>query len=95
MTASKLLMIISIAFPADGFYQYKIKKIISPHVIDLSFTITGANQKMKTYFVVKALFCCINIDYMTNFVKKCFVFLFFFSFAYKKRKEKYTLNDLV
>ena len=34
MTANKLLMIISIAFLADGFYQYKIKKIIRPHVIE-------------------------------------------------------------
>ena len=90
MTANKLLMIISIAFLADGFYQYKIKKIILPHVIDLSFIITRANQKMKTYFVVKALFCCIDLDYMTNFVKKCFVFLSIFFLLHIKKEKKNT-----
>ena len=56
-------------------------------VVYLSF-ITCTHQK------IKALFCCINFDYMTSFVKKCFVF-HFFSFEYKKRKAKYTLNSIV
>ena len=42
---------------------------IRPRVLDLSFIVTRAHQK------IKALFCRINFDYTTNFVKKYFVFL--------------------
>ena len=65
--------------------------MLRPYVVDFSFIVTHAHQK------IKALFCCINFDYITNFVKKCFVFLsiFFFYFECKKRKQKYTLNSII
>ena len=36
---------------------------------------------------IKALFCCINFDCTTNFVKKYSAFLSIFSFEYKKEKK--------
>ena len=46
-----------------------LHKNISPRVVDLSFIVTRAHQQ------IKALFCRLNFNYATNFVKKCFVFL--------------------
>ena len=37
---------------------------------------------------MKALFCRINFDYTTNFVKNVLFFFMFFSFEYKKKEEK-------
>ena len=44
--------------------------IVRPRLVDLLFIVTCAHQK------IKALFCCINFDYTTNFVKKMFYFSF-------------------
>ena len=66
----------------SGFHFFR------SHAVDLSFTVSCMHQKIKT------LFCCINVDFTTKFVKKCFSF-YFFSFEYKERKEKFTLNLIV
>ena len=64
---------------------------LRPHVVDLSFIVThqsSAHQK------IKALLCHINFDYMTNFVKKCFVFIsIFFLHSIKKDKKIHTELD--
>ena len=63
---------------------------LSPRVVDLLFIVTSAASK------IKALFCRINFDYATNFVKNVlFLLSFFFSFEHKKREKKYTLNLIV
>ena len=46
------------------------KDIVRPRVVDLLFIVTRAHQK------IKALFCRINFDYATNFVKKKIYFSF-------------------
>ena len=66
----------------SGFHFFR------SHAVDHSFTVSCMHQKVKT------LFCCINVDFTTKFVKKCFSF-YFFSFEYKERKEKFTLNLIV
>ena len=60
---------------------------LSPRVVDLLFIVTSAASK------IKALFCRINFDYATNFVKNVLFLLFFFSFEHKKRKEIHTKLD--
>ena len=41
------------------------------------------------------LFCCINFVYMTNFVKKMFVFVSIFFLLSIKKEKKYALNLIV
>ena len=61
--------------------------MVRPHVVDLSFIVTCAHQK------IKALFCHINFDYAKN-VKKWFVFLStFFLLNIKKKRKIYTKLD--
>ena len=80
--------ILSVSGFAWNWICVDLWEILRPRVVYLSFIVTRTHQK------IKALFCCINFDYTTSFVKKCFVFQFF-SFEYKKRKAKYTLNSIV
>ena len=55
---------------------------IRPRVVDLLFIVDCMHQK------INALFCCINFDYMTKSVKKCFIFLsIFFLLSIKKEKK--------
>ena len=55
---------------------------IRPRVVDLLFIVTSAHQK------IKALFCHINFDYATNFVKKCcFFFSILLLLTIKKEKK--------
>ena len=62
--------------------------MVRPHVVDLSFIVTCAHQK------IKALFCRINFDYVKNAVKKCFVFVStFFLLSIKKKRKIYTKLD--
>ena len=56
------------------FLKIPVQLLFRAHVVDLFFIVTHVHQK------IKALFCCINFDYTTNFVKKCFVFLSIFIF---------------
>ena len=59
-------------------------KSFRPRVVDLSFIVTRAHQK------IKALFCRINFDYATNFVEKCFVFLSILLLLSIKKEKKNT-----
>ena len=57
---------------------------IRPCVVDLSFIVTSTHQK------IKALFCHINFDYATDFVKKCFVFFSILLLLTIKKEKKNT-----
>ena len=64
--------------------------VLRPPVVDLSFIVTCAHQKIKAFY-------CISFDYTKNalFVKNAlFFFLFSVLLSIKKRKEKYTLNPI-
>ena len=58
--------------------------LLRPHVVDLSFIVICAHQK------IKALFCHINFDYATNFVKKMFFLSIFFLLSIKKERKRNT-----
>ena len=64
------------------------KDIVRPRVVDLLFIVTRAHQK------IKALFCRINFDYATNFVKKRFIFLSnIFLLSIEKKRKIHTKHD--
>ena len=62
----------------------EVNDALRPRVVDLLFIVTRVHQK------IKALFCHINFDYVTNFVKKCFVFLSILLLLSIKKEKKNT-----